>query len=376
MTTSIHVQPKSKLLSLPFEHLYGPGSAHQRPTSSPAKLQLESNKQAVVTNRPLKPSAELEPSPDEPCKDALGQYFSDIRTFNLLTREEEIALAQRIEAGNLATARLRREGDVLGASDKAMLETFASEGQEAKEQMIDANLRLVVSVARQLKPLAGDLALLDLIQEGNRGLIHAVEKFDYHLGYKFSTSAVWWIRRAMLRAIADTSRTIRLPVYLSKEVRQLASAHAALQQHLGRYPTATEIAERMGDGWDTHKVESLLIQLRQPISLELPVGQDEETWLGDTLADDHLISPSDYADQAVLHEALQEALSHLPEREAMILEQHFGLSDDHTHTLQDIGNALGVTRERVRQLEQKALMRLRSLGYTKEHLQGFIEKND
>jgi RNA polymerase primary sigma factor len=371
MTTSIHVQPKSKVLSLPLEHFYGPGSAHYQPTSGAAKLHLESS--TGVSERPIQLSAELGTPASEPCKDALAQYFSDIRKVNLLIREEEIALAQRIEAGNLATERLRREGDVLGAGDKAMLETFVTEGQEAKEQMIDANLRLVVSVARQLKPLAGDLALLDLIQEGNRGLMHAVEKFDYHLGYKFSTSAVWWIRRAMLRAIADTSRTIRLPVHLSREVRQLATAYTALQQHLGRSPTATEIAEKIGKDWDTHKVESLLVRLRQPISLELPVGQDEETMLGDTLADDSLISPSDYADQAVLHDALHEALSHLPVREAMILEQHFGLSGDHTHTLQDIGEVLGVTRERVRQLEQKALMRLRSLGYTKEHLQGFAE---
>jgi RNA polymerase primary sigma factor len=374
MTTSIHVQPKSKLRSLPFDNLYWPGSARQQPASSPAEFHLEST--TDVSDRPIKPSAELGTLHSEPCKDALEQYFNDIRTFDLLTREEEVLLAQRIEAGNLATARLGREEDVLGASDKAMLETFISEGQEAKEQMIDANLRLVVSVARQLKPLAGGLALLDLIQEGNRGLIHAVEKFDYRLGYKFSTSAVWWIRRAVLRAIADTSRTIRLPVHLAKEVRQLAAAYTALQQQLGRYPTATEIAEKIGAGWDTPKVESLLIRLRQPMSLELPVTQDEETRLGDTLADDSLISPSDYADQAVLHEALLEALSHLPGREAMILEQHFGLLGDHTHTLQDIGTALGVTRERVRQLEQKALMRLRSLGYTKEHLQGFTEKND
>jgi RNA polymerase primary sigma factor len=157
---------------------------------------------------------------------------------------------------------------------------------------------------------------------------------------------------------------------------QLASAYAALQQHLGRYPTATEIAEKIGDGWDTPKVESLLIRLRHPISLELPVGQDEETLLADTLADDSLISPSDYADQAGLHEALYEALSHLPQREAMILEQHFGLFDECTHTLQTIGDSLGVTRERVRQLESRALSRLRALGYTKEHLQGFSEKGD
>jgi RNA polymerase primary sigma factor len=316
----------------------------------------------------------LDTHPETPPTSALEQYFSDIRKVNLLTREEEVSLAERFEAGKLAEQRLQREATTLTSRDRDLLETFVSEAKEAKDHLIEANLRLVVSVAKQLKPLAGELTLLDLIQEGNRGLIHAAEKFNYHLGYKFSTVAVYTIRQAILRAIADTSRTIRLPVHVTNEVKQLSTTCAALQQRLGRNPTTTELAEKLGESWDVHKVEALLLRQRHPLSLELPVSEDEESVLADTLADESLVSPSDYADQAVLDESLHEALSQLPQREATILEQHYGLFNQSPHTLQDIGNALGLTRERIRQLEGRALHKLRTLAYTQERLEGFSKQ--
>ncbi len=320
-------------------------------------------------------SLRLETHPETQLTSTLEQYFSDIRKVKLLTREEEVLLAERMEAGNLAEQRLQRETTTLSAQDKDLLETFITEAKEAKDHLIEANLRLVVSIAKQLSPLAGDLALLDLIQEGNRGLIHAAEKFNYHLGYKFSTVAVYTIRQTILRAIANTSRMIRLPVHVTSEVTQLSSTNADLQQHLGRNPTQAEIAEKLGGHWNARKVESVLLRQRHPLSLELPRSEDEETVLADTLADESLISPSDYVTGIALDESLHEALAQLPQREAMILEQHYGLFNKKPHTLQDIGNSLSLTRERVRQLEERALTKLRTLAYTKERLEGFSQEN-
>ncbi len=353
-----------------------------KPLTKPSIIELEESreKHSEVSTRNETSISEVSPMleihPEASPAGALEQYFSDIRNVNLLTREEEVALAERSEAGKLAEQRLQREATTLTACDKDLLETFVSEGEEAKEQLVEANLRLVVTVAKQLKPLAGELTLLDLIQEGNRGLIHAAEKFNYHLGYKFSTVAVYTIRQAILRAIANTSRLVRLPVHVTNEVKQLSTTYADLQQHLGRNPTTTEIAEKLSGHWDARKVEALLLRQRHPLSLELPINETEEVVLADTLADESLISPSDYANQMVLDESLHEALAQLPEREAMILEQHYGLFNKSPHTLQDIGNTLGLTRERIRQLEGRALARLRTLASTQEHLQGFSEQGN
>ncbi len=305
--------------------------------------------------------------------DALEQYFKDIRDINLLTKAEEVSLAQRIEAGKLARQRLEAESTTLETSNKDMLEAFIENGNEARKQLIEANLRLVVSVAKRFRRLARSLSLLDLIQEGNRGLIHAAEKFDYHQGYKFSTSAVWWIRQAILRAIENTSRTIRLPVHLTNGFRPLFHAHAQLQQQLGRNPTSSEIAEQLGSAWDERKVEKLLLRLRQPISLELPIDEDEETLLSDTLTDESIPSPIDITEHVVLDEELHKALAQLPEREAFILKEHYGMLDGEPHTLQTIGRELGVTRERIRQLEKRALNKLRHSAYVQDHLRDFSE---
>lgn len=320
------------------------------------------------------PIVMMSPTPGtEPYADALEQYFSDIRAIPLLTTQEEVALAQRIEAGKQAAERLSRERDALEEKDKSLLETFIKEANEAKEHLTNANLRLVVAVAKRLRPLAKGLSLLDLIQEGNRGLMSAAEKFDYRKGYKFSTLAVWWIRHSILRAIENTSRAIRLPVHLTPVMRQLAHTYRDLQQQLKRPPTSRDIAVKLGGEWDEAKVEAVLLRLRQPLSLELPVREGEDSVLGTTLADETTLSPNEYADEQALDEALHEALAQLPEREAMILVEHYGLFNEGEHSLQAIGEALGVTRERVRQLEKRALNKLRGSVFVQEHLHDFAE---
>lgn len=303
----------------------------------------------------------------------LSQYFKDIRNIPLLTPEEEITLAQHIEAGQLAMERLEKEKDILKTTDNRFLKSFIITGEQAREQLIKANLRLVVSVAKRLRPLAQNLDLLDLIQEGNRGLIHATRKFNYHQGYKFSTSAVWWIRQAILRAIENTSRTIRLPVHLNTTFRQLSRTYTELRQKFGRNPSSTEVAEKLGNDWDEGKIEDFLLRQHQPISLDLPITEDEDVMLGDIVADESFISPSDYTDQVTLVEELHKALNQLPEREALILEKHYGLFDGECHTLQAIGEEFGVTKERIRQLEKRAINKLRNSTYMQKHLRDFSE---
>jgi RNA polymerase primary sigma factor len=304
--------------------------------------------------------------------DALEQYVKDIRDIPLLTKEEEILLAQQIEAGRQAQQRLEQT-PTLDPQHKVMLESFIMDAEAAKEHLIEANLRLVISVAKQLRPLAKKLSLLDLIQEGNRGLIQAAEKFDYRRGYKFSTNAVWWIRHTMLRAIENTARTVRLPVHITSKVRQLSHVYVTLQQELKRTPSSSELAERLGQDWNEAKVETLLLRLRQPLSLELPLSEDGETLLGTLIEDNSIPSPDACATQIALDEELHTVLAQLPKREAVILEHHYGLFNEEQQSLQEIGDALGLTRERIRQLEKRALNKLRQSRYVQEHLRDFSE---
>jgi RNA polymerase sigma factor (sigma-70 family) len=290
--------------------------------------------------------------------DLVRAYLEQIARTPLLTADEEVGLAKRIEAGEYAA-------HVLSGADgkrrrlpakRADLEAVAQAGAEAKDQMVRANLRLVVSVAKRYG--SGGLAFLDLIQEGNLGLIRAVEKFDYRRGYKFSTYAMWWIRQAITRAIADQGRTIRLPVHVVEDVARIRRAERELVVQLGRDPTIEELAA--GAGMAPGKVADLRDIARQPVSLDSPVGEDEETRLGDLIHDLDTDHASDVIEFQSLSEELRALVDTLPPREAMIISYRYGLHDGHSYNLQEIGDRLGLTRERIRQLEKQAMQQLRS----------------
>jgi RNA polymerase primary sigma factor len=331
--------------------------------------------------------------------DPVRQYLHEIGQVPLLTLEEEIDLARKVEEGMeaikklseatgldqelirevvrakiLGTARIQKIPGLREKLDPKTIEEvdgklkslpkelkrylhIAREGEAARQHFIEANLRLVVSIAKKYHNR--NLAFLDLIQEGNQGLIRAVEKFEYKRRFKFSTYATWWIRQAINRAIADQARTIRIPVHMVETVNKISRTAGQLQQELGREPSYEEIARAMGPGWDAKRVEETLKIAQEPISLETPVGEEEESFYGDFIPDDTLPSPVEAATQNLLSEALEEALSHLSEREAMVLKLRKGLIDGREHTLEEVGKRLGVTRERVRQIEKRALRKLK-----------------
>ena len=254
-------------------------------------------------------------------------YLKEIGRVALLTQEEEQVLAQRIEQGD----------------------------EEAKNQMIEANLRLVVAVAKRY--VGRGMHFLDLIQEGNMGLLKAVEKFDYRKGYKFSTYATWWIRQSITRAIADQARTIRIPVHMVETINKVARASHQLVQDLGREPNAVEIAEYLD--LPLSKVEEIMKLSQEPISLETPVGEEDDSHLGDFIQDSEVSEPMEAAAANSLREQLEKALHMLTPREEQVLRLRFGFEDGKTHTLEEVGKVFSVTRERVRQIESKALRRLR-----------------
>jgi RNA polymerase primary sigma factor len=288
-------------------------------------------------------------------EDSVQLYLREIGQVALLTAEDEVALAQSIERGREAQGRLEQHA-WRSWPERLQLERAAVHGDEARRRLIQANLRLVVSVAK--KYIGGPLSLMDLVQEGNIGLMRAVEKFDVSRGNRFSTYATWWIRQAITRAIAEQSRTIRLPVHLSDAISQLRRAARQLEQALEREPTAEEVAAALGVS--ERKVRRLLQAAAQPISLEQPLGADGEGHVGELLADGDGDAPLEIATQRMLQQELATALLELPERERAIIELRYGLTDGRRRTLEEVGVAFGITRERTRQIEADALRHLRS----------------
>ncbi len=286
--------------------------------------------------------------------DSVHTYLKSIGRTSLLTAEQEVDLAKRIEAGLFAEHKLETATG-LDETFRHDLELVAEDGRRAKAHMLEANLRLVVSVAKKYSDRG--LSLLDVVQEGNLGLIRAVEKFDYTKGYKFSTYAMWWIRQAIQRGFADSARTIRLPVHVLEMLSKLSRVERDMHQRLGREPTPEELAVELDRTPD--QIEELLRTSRQPISLDSTIGEDGETSIGDLIEDIDAPEASELVDRQLMAEQLRSALDALTPREATIMAMRFGLYDGNPHTLDEIGRALGLTRERIRQLEKQSLSKLR-----------------
>lgn len=336
--------------------------------------QLEDTYQALINagiqivEEGVEEGAEAQPSPDgaEPeeeldegllnaidIDDTVGLYLKEVGRVPLLTAQEEVDLARRIERGRQASEELAK--GYVSPRRRQELQLAIEDGWAAREHLITANSRLVISVAK--KYMGRGVPFLDLIQEGNIGLIRAAKKFDYRRGHKFSTYATWWIRQAVTRAIADQGRTIRVPVHMGDQINRLLRVSHQLTQKLGREPTSEELAEAL----DTtpKKVENMIQVARRPLSLETPTDEEEDSVLGDFIQDEESPAPVEAVTQSLLKEQLEEALSSLPPREVRILQLRYGLLDGQSYTLEEVGRKMGVTRERVRQIEAQALSRLR-----------------
>ena len=290
--------------------------------------------------------------------DPVRMYLKEIGKVPLLTAAEEVDLAMKIEAGVAAGEQLEKAdaGEIeLERRDLRRLTRIEEVGFDAKQQLIEANLRLVVSIAKRY--VGRGMLFLDLIQEGNLGLIRAVEKFDYRKGFKFSTYATWWIRQAITRAIADQARTIRIPVHMVETINKLVRIQRQLLQELGREPTPKEIGDVMG--LPEERVREIQKISQEPVSLETPIGEEEDSQLGDFIEDSQAIVPPDAASFSMLQEQLTQVLDSLADRERKVIELRFGLVDGHPRTLEEVGREFGVTRERIRQIESKTLAKLR-----------------
>jgi RNA polymerase primary sigma factor len=321
------------------------------PASEPPEEELAAAEEAEI-------EAEPELSLDDylaniDTDDTIGLYLKEVSRVPLLTATEEVELAQRIERGKMAREELAR-GNV-SSRRRMELRRLIEDGWSAREHLITANSRLVISVAK--KYMGRGVPFLDLIQEGNIGLIRATKKFDYRRGHKFSTYATWWIRQAVTRAIADQGRTIRVPVHMGDQINKLLRVQHQLTQRLGREPSVEELANALEV--PPKKVENMIQVARRPLSLETPTDDEEDSVLGDFIEDDEAAPPDDTATYNLLREHLSEVLNGLPPREVRILQLRYGLLDGQAYTLEEVGRKMGVTRERVRQIEAQALSRLR-----------------
>ena len=297
--------------------------------------------------------------------DPVRMYLKEIGKVPLLTADQEVELATAMTAGREAKERLdeaEANGETLPAEELAQLKKQVKAGERAKQQLAEANLRLVVSIAKRY--VGRGMLFLDLIQEGNLGLIKAVEKFDYTKGYKFSTYATWWIRQAITRAIADQARTIRIPVHMVETINKVIRVSRQLLQELGHDPSPEEISEEMNMPVD--KVREILKIAQEPVSLETPIGEEEDSHLGDFIPDEAASEPSEAASFTLLKEQLVDVLSTLTPREEKVLKLRFGIEDGRTRTLEEVGKEFNVTRERIRQIEAKALRKLRHPSRSKK----------
>jgi RNA polymerase primary sigma factor len=299
--------------------------------------------------------------------DSVRLYLQEIGETDLLTMQEEVWLAKRMDRGLAAAARLE-SGDFESESERAELVADREDGELARQHLIQANLRLVVSVAK--KYMGRGLSFLDLIQEGNIGLMKATDKFDYKRGFKFSTYATWWIRQAITRAISDQSRTIRLPVHVGETINRIKKTGHRLQQIFEREPSYAEIARAMDV--PEEKIRQVLDAARHPVSLEAPVGMDGDAFLGDFIEDDTIMPPIEMAAQGLLKRQIGDALDKLTDRERKIVVLRFGLHDGRYRTLEEVGREFGITRERIRQIEAKALRKLRHPSYSRT-LKGYLD---
>ncbi|ERI03793.1 RNA polymerase sigma factor RpoD [Atopobium sp. oral taxon 810] len=304
--------------------------------------------------------------------DPVRMYLKEIGKVDLLTASEEVHLAMKIQAGNEAAERLEaaERGDAeLTRTELRRLTRIEQVGLDAKQQLISANLRLTVSIAKRY--VGRGMLFLDLIQEGNLGLIRAVEKFDYTKGFKFSTYATWWIRQAITRAIADQARTIRIPVHMVETINKLVRVQRQLLQELGRDPTPEEVGAEMGMAAD--RVREIQKISQEPVSLETPIGEEEDSQLGDFIEDSTAVAPPEAASDSMLREQLEQVLDGLADRERKVIKFRFGLEDGHPRTLEEVGREFGVTRERIRQIESKTLAKLRHPSRSSK-LKDFMEE--
>lgn len=300
--------------------------------------------------------------------DPVKVYLKEIGRVPLLTPEEEIELALTIKAGTEAKEKYEADPDMLSPEEKEECQKQIKKGIAARKRLSEANLRLVVSIAKRY--VGRGMQFLDLIQEGNLGLIKAVEKFDHTKGFKFSTYATWWIRQAITRAIADQARTIRIPVHMVETINKVKKVSSQLLHEQGKEPTAEEIAERLEMPVD--KVREIMRVAQEPVSLETPIGEEEDSHLGDFIPDDEAPVPAEVASHTLLREQLSEVLSSLTDREEKVLRLRFGLVDGRPRTLEEVGKEFNVTRERIRQIEAKALRKLRHPSRSKK-LKDFLD---
>ena len=287
--------------------------------------------------------------------DTVGMYLREMGRVPLLSAEDETTLAQQMELGDAAALRLEEESEELDVQERERLEDQLRQGEAARNRIIRANTRLVISIAKRY--MGQGIQFLDLIQEGNLGLMRAVEKFDYRRGFRFSTYATWWIRQAISRAVAEQSRTIRLPIHMGDKIRKMYRVVRELEQRHERPPSTEEIAAELDT--EPRRVEWLMELSRRPVSLEKPVGEEEDGELGDLLVDQDAEEPDEAAYKSLLKDQLEDVLSTLSPREATVLKLRYGLDDGRAYTLEEVGNKLDVTRERIRQIEAKALRKLR-----------------
>ncbi|HEV7214329.1 MAG TPA: sigma-70 family RNA polymerase sigma factor [Chloroflexota bacterium] len=311
---------------------------------------VPSSPDATVSEPTERPTAVAD---EQDLEDLVKLYLREAASVPLLTASEEVTLAMAIEQAKAAEKQM--DDPDLATTSQIGLRMALRKGQNARDLLIQSNLRLVVSVAK--KYMNRGIALLDLIEEGNIGLMRAVEKFDYHRGFKFSTYATWWIRQGIQRAVADQARTIRLPVYIGEMINKVTRTSNALQQRYGREPTRAEIADYLG--LDEGEVQEIMRVSQWPVSLETPLGEEEDVHLGDLIPDQHAVAPADAAHRQILREEMEDLLDQLDQRERRVLELRYGFQDGRERTLEEVGRVFGVTRERIRQIEAQALIRLR-----------------